>query len=330
MRRNGSAVPGDGGLAKLSGHSENCEPLPIRGPGRARPQGKMVRKEPPQRMHLTAKVKSVLREQGVEEGVLHQCILNPRTTVGSHPRASCRAGRADRHDLILPKRRASHAAHGHVMRQYVFLLHGIALQPSSKHKIRVRTDSVRRFFSEVVSGSRQGLGGKEGLPGSLERATRHRAEKPYSGRSEASSAPREVAAYFRVLNIIRISHRSVLVSDLGGIPVKPAAPRPCRESRRLSSLLSRSVGRRHSDLSSCAHHGEKISVRHAPVNSRLIPRPTASRCVGPAGAMNSTARANPLVAPRLPFSRRRNMSPDRDNLRNPAWLALARLRSRAL
>ncbi|KAK2832696.1 hypothetical protein Q5P01_016585 [Channa striata] len=41
------------------------------------PQGKMVRKEPPPRMHLTAKVKSVLREQGVEEEVLHQCILNP-------------------------------------------------------------------------------------------------------------------------------------------------------------------------------------------------------------------------------------------------------------
>ncbi|KAK2813568.1 hypothetical protein Q5P01_000725 [Channa striata] len=100
--RNGSAVPGDGGLAKLSGHSENCEPLPIRGPGRTRPPGKDG-KEPPPRMHLTAKVKSVLREQGVEEEVLHQCILNPE----NHGRiASSSIMSLDvliQHDLILPE-----------------------------------------------------------------------------------------------------------------------------------------------------------------------------------------------------------------------------------
>ncbi|KAK2812291.1 hypothetical protein Q5P01_000046 [Channa striata] len=104
MRRNGSAVPGDGGLReKLSGHSENCEPLPIRGPGRTRPPGKDG-KEPPPRMHLTAKVKSVLREQGVEEDVLHQCILNPE----NHGRiaSSSIMSALDvliRHDLILPE-----------------------------------------------------------------------------------------------------------------------------------------------------------------------------------------------------------------------------------
>ncbi|KAK2811727.1 hypothetical protein Q5P01_000160 [Channa striata] len=68
------------------------------------PQGKMVRKEPPPRMHLTAKVKSVLREQGVEEEVLHQCILNPE----NHGRiaSSSIMSALDvliQHDLILPE-----------------------------------------------------------------------------------------------------------------------------------------------------------------------------------------------------------------------------------
>ncbi|KAK2813244.1 hypothetical protein Q5P01_000873 [Channa striata] len=63
-----------------------------------------VRKEPPPRMHLTAKVKSVLREQGVEEDVLHKCILNPE----NHGRiaSSSIMSALDvliRHDLILPE-----------------------------------------------------------------------------------------------------------------------------------------------------------------------------------------------------------------------------------
>ncbi|KAK2814408.1 hypothetical protein Q5P01_000536 [Channa striata] len=64
------------------------------------------------RMHLTAKVKSAT-EQGVEEDVLHQCILNPE----NHGRiaSSSIMSALDvliRHDLILPKRRRGHAAHG--------------------------------------------------------------------------------------------------------------------------------------------------------------------------------------------------------------------------
>ncbi|KAK2812082.1 hypothetical protein Q5P01_000081 [Channa striata] len=104
MRRNGSAVPGDGGLReKLSGHSENCEPLPIRGPGRTRPQGKMVRKEPPADASDSEGQKRATGARR-EEDVLHQCILNPE----NHGRiaSSSIMSALDvliRHDLILPE-----------------------------------------------------------------------------------------------------------------------------------------------------------------------------------------------------------------------------------
>ncbi|KAK2814533.1 hypothetical protein Q5P01_000332 [Channa striata] len=103
MRRNGSAVPGDGGLReKLSGHSENCEPLPIRGPGRTRPQGKMEKSLPADASDSEGQKRAT--EQGVEEDVLHQCILNPE----NHGRiaSSSIMSALDvliRHDLILPE-----------------------------------------------------------------------------------------------------------------------------------------------------------------------------------------------------------------------------------
>ncbi|KAK2809139.1 hypothetical protein Q5P01_000576 [Channa striata] len=89
-----------GGLREKLGHSENCEPLPIRGPGRTRPPGKDEKSL--RWMHLTAKVKSVY-EQGVEEDVVTSVYPEPQ----NHGRiASSSIMSADvliRHDLILPE-----------------------------------------------------------------------------------------------------------------------------------------------------------------------------------------------------------------------------------
>ncbi|KAK2814378.1 hypothetical protein Q5P01_000567 [Channa striata] len=155
MRRNGSAVPGDGGLReKLSGHSENCEPCLFEDLVERGPRERWKRASPADASDSEGQKRAT--EQGVEEDVLHQCILNPENHGRIASSSIMSAGRAD------------------------------------TTRSNSTEETTRSRCPWVVSGSRQGLGG-EGRASRLSPRKRHPVIARRSrtlGRSEASSAPR--------------------------------------------------------------------------------------------------------------------------------------------